>query len=140
MPGRATPPIPPPAPVGLEALAQFPEADLIILPPVPPDARRILPRSALWQALPNVAAGRIFTLAPMNPFGACPPPPLRAPLPPPPALRATALADLMLTAPLRPARPWPWLGLAALAALLILAVVAAPAARDGRGRDRACPA
>lgn len=29
----------------------------------------------------------------------------------------------MLTAPLRPARPWPWLGLAALAALLILAVL-----------------
>ncbi len=60
------------APVGLEALAQFPEADLIILPPVPPDARRILPRSALWQALPNVAAGRIYTLAPMNPFGGLP--------------------------------------------------------------------
>ncbi|MEW6255469.1 MAG: ABC transporter substrate-binding protein [Pseudomonadota bacterium] len=60
------------APVGLEALAQFPEADLVILPPVPPDAQRVLPRSALWRALPNVTAGRVFTLGSMNPFGGLP--------------------------------------------------------------------
>lgn len=60
------------APVGLEALARFADAALVILPPVPPDARRLLPRSAVWQALPNVRDKRVFTLASMNPFGGLP--------------------------------------------------------------------
>ncbi|MEW6125241.1 MAG: ABC transporter substrate-binding protein [Pseudomonadota bacterium] len=60
------------APIGLETLARFPEADLVILPPVPPDARRLLPRSALWQALPNVRERRVYTLGSMNPFGGLP--------------------------------------------------------------------
>lgn len=60
------------APIGLETLARFPDADLVILPPVPPDARRLLPRSALWQALPNVREGRVFMLGSMNPFGGLP--------------------------------------------------------------------
>ncbi|WP_454918343.1 ABC transporter substrate-binding protein [Xanthobacter sediminis] len=60
------------APVGLEALARFADAHIVILPPVPPDARRVLPESALWQALPNVREGRVTTLASMNPFGGLP--------------------------------------------------------------------
>jgi len=60
------------APVGLEALARFADAALVILPPVPPDARRILPQSAVWQALPNVRDNRVFVLESMNPFGGLP--------------------------------------------------------------------
>nr|WP_127090279.1 ABC transporter substrate-binding protein [Aquabacter cavernae] len=60
------------APIGLETLARFPDADLIILPPVPPDARRLLPGSALWQALPNVRDRRTYLLGSMNPFGGLP--------------------------------------------------------------------
>lgn len=60
------------APVGLEMLARFAEADIIIVPPVPPDAGRVLPQSALWQALPNVREGRVFLIGAMNPFGGLP--------------------------------------------------------------------
>jgi len=60
------------APVGLEALARIPEAWIVMIPPVPEDATRILGRSAFWNALPNVAAGRVLTLEPVNPFGALP--------------------------------------------------------------------
>lgn len=60
------------APVGLETLARYASADIVILPPVPPDARRVLPESALWQALPNVRERRVYLLAPVNPFGALP--------------------------------------------------------------------
>lgn len=60
------------APVGLEALAAYPEAGLVILPPVPPDARRVLPQSALWRALPSVQERQVRVLAPVNPFGGLP--------------------------------------------------------------------
>lgn len=60
------------APVGLEQLARFAEAQFVILPPVPPDARRILPESAVWQALPNVRDKRVAVLGSMNPFGGLP--------------------------------------------------------------------
>ncbi|KRE18221.1 amino acid ABC transporter substrate-binding protein [Bosea sp. Root381] len=60
------------APVGLEALARIPEAWIVVIPPVPEDATRILGRSAFWNALPNVVAGRVLTLEPVNPFGALP--------------------------------------------------------------------
>ncbi|MFG1477316.1 ABC transporter substrate-binding protein [Xanthobacter sp. V4C-4] len=60
------------APVGLEALAGFGAAQIVVLPPVPPDARRLLPQSRLWQALPNVRDGRVVTLGSMNPFGGLP--------------------------------------------------------------------
>lgn len=60
------------APVGLEALAAYPDAGLVILPPVPPDAARVLPQSALWQALPNVRNRQVRVLASVNPFGGLP--------------------------------------------------------------------
>ncbi|MFS8037020.1 iron-siderophore ABC transporter substrate-binding protein [Xanthobacter sp. AM11] len=60
------------APVGLEALARFADAALVILPPVPPDAGRILPQSAVWQALPNVRENRVYVLGAVNPFGGLP--------------------------------------------------------------------
>lgn len=60
------------APVGLEALARYADAHLVILPPVPPDARRVLPQSAVWRALPNVRENRVSVLGSMNPFGGLP--------------------------------------------------------------------
>lgn len=60
------------APVGLEMLARFAEADIIIVPPIPPDASRVLPQSALWRALPNVRDGRVYVIGAMNPFGGLP--------------------------------------------------------------------
>ncbi len=60
------------APVGLEVLARFADADIIIVPPVPPDAARVLPQSVLWRALPNVRANRVHVIGAMNPFGGLP--------------------------------------------------------------------
>jgi iron complex transport system substrate-binding protein len=60
------------APVGLEALARFADAGVVILPPVPPDAQRILPQSAVWRALPSVRENRVVVLGSMNPFGGLP--------------------------------------------------------------------
>ncbi|TCT05476.1 ABC transporter substrate-binding protein [Aquabacter spiritensis] len=60
------------APIGIEALARFPEAWIVVLPPVPPDARRLLPESAMWAAFPSVQAGRVLQLGAMNPFGGLP--------------------------------------------------------------------
>lgn len=60
------------APMGLETLAQVGDAWIVLLPPVPPEARRMMGLSAFWKALPSVRAGRIVELAPVNPFGALP--------------------------------------------------------------------
>ncbi|SEG78132.1 ABC transporter substrate-binding protein [Bosea lathyri] len=60
------------APVGLEALARVPEAWIVLIPPVPPDAMRILAGSVFWNALPNVRQGRLLTLGSINPYGALP--------------------------------------------------------------------
>lgn len=60
------------APIGLEALARVPDAWIAMIPPVPEDAMRILGRSAFWNALPNVAAGRVLRLDAINPYGALP--------------------------------------------------------------------
>jgi iron complex transport system substrate-binding protein len=60
------------APIGIEILAQLPDAWIIVIPPVPADAARILPASAFWNALPSVQAGRVRTLAPIDPFGGLP--------------------------------------------------------------------
>ncbi|MEI4486740.1 iron-siderophore ABC transporter substrate-binding protein [Frigidibacter sp. MR17.14] len=57
------------APVPLEALAALPEARLVIVGEVPPEARRGLERSRLWRALPAVAAGRVYHLPEVNAFG-----------------------------------------------------------------------
>lgn len=60
------------APVPLERLAEMPDARLIIAGPIPPQARGALARSRLWQALPQVAAGRVHQLPPINAFGGVP--------------------------------------------------------------------
>jgi iron complex transport system substrate-binding protein len=60
------------APVPLEVLAEVPEASIVIISPVPPDAQGTLARSPLWNAIPAVRAGRVATLPPVNPFGALP--------------------------------------------------------------------
>jgi iron complex transport system substrate-binding protein len=60
------------APIPLEALAEAPEASIVIISPVPPDARSTLARSPLWNAIPAVRDGRVVTIPPVNPFGALP--------------------------------------------------------------------
>ncbi|WP_200841270.1 ABC transporter substrate-binding protein [Geminicoccus flavidas] len=60
------------APLGIEMLAQVPDATIVVVPPVPPDAARVLPGSAFWNALPGVADGRLLRLDAINPFGALP--------------------------------------------------------------------
>ncbi|WNJ88557.1 ABC transporter substrate-binding protein [Bosea sp. 685] len=60
------------APVGLEALARVPEAWIALIPPVPPEAMPVLARSAFWNALPNIRAGRLLILPSINPYGALP--------------------------------------------------------------------
>lgn len=60
------------APISIEALVDYPDAIVIIISPIPPEARRALPQSALWQAMPSIRDGRVFTLDPINPFGGLP--------------------------------------------------------------------
>jgi ferric hydroxamate transport system substrate-binding protein len=60
------------APVGIEALARVPEADLAIVAPTPPEAARDLAESQIWAALPMVRAGRVAYLPPIDHFGALP--------------------------------------------------------------------
>lgn len=60
------------APVGLEALADHPDATVVVIGPLPVEAQRILPRSAIWQNMPAVRDNRWITLSPVNPFGGLP--------------------------------------------------------------------
>lgn len=60
------------APVGLEVLALMPDAWIVMIQPVPPDARKTLSNSAFWNALPAVREGRVLWLEPINHFGALP--------------------------------------------------------------------
>ena len=60
------------APVDIVALADNPHAAIAIVGPVPDDARRVLPESAIWQSLPAVRAGRVMVLDPVNHFGGLP--------------------------------------------------------------------
>jgi len=60
------------APIGLEALAQVPDAWIVLIPPIPVDAATALADSMFWNALPSVRAGRGLTLGSVNPFGALP--------------------------------------------------------------------
>jgi iron complex transport system substrate-binding protein len=60
------------APIGLEALAQVPDAWIVMIPPIPVDAAAVLADSTFWNALPSVREGRVLTLGPLNPFGALP--------------------------------------------------------------------
>lgn len=60
------------APIDIVTLAEHSDAAIAILAPVPDDARRILPGSAIWQNLPAVRAGRVMLLDPVNHFGGLP--------------------------------------------------------------------
>lgn len=60
------------APVPLEELARMPDSRLVVVGPVPPQARRALAGSLLWRALPQVADRRLYQLPRMNAFGAVP--------------------------------------------------------------------
>ncbi|TCR66357.1 ABC transporter substrate-binding protein [Bosea sp. BK604] len=60
------------APVDIVALADNADAAIAILAPVPDDARRVLPQSAIWQNLPAVRAERVMVLDPVNHFGGLP--------------------------------------------------------------------
>lgn len=60
------------APIGIETLARYEEAWIVIIAPVPPEALPVLERGAFWKALPAVRAGRVLTLPSANPFGALP--------------------------------------------------------------------
>ncbi|KJZ21368.1 amino acid ABC transporter substrate-binding protein, partial [Paracoccus sp. S4493] len=52
--------------------ADMPDARLVIAGPIPPQAQGALSRSRLWQALPQVAQGRVHHLPRMNAFGGVP--------------------------------------------------------------------
>lgn len=60
------------APVPVERLATMPDARLVIVGTIPPEARRGLQRSVLWRALPHVAQGRVYVLPEVNAFGGVP--------------------------------------------------------------------
>ncbi|MBF57903.1 ABC transporter substrate-binding protein [Halomonas sp. FeN2] len=58
--------------VGIEALARYPEATLMIIDPLPTGVEEKLAKSGLWQQLPSVRHGRIVHLPPVWSFGALP--------------------------------------------------------------------
>ncbi len=60
------------APVGMEALAAYPDAFLLVVGPVPPDAELAVRNGALWHALPAVVTGRFALLPSCNAFGGLP--------------------------------------------------------------------
>lgn len=55
--------------IGIHELAAYPEARLLAVAPVPPDAPLNKQRSGLWRTLPFVRAGRVETLPPCWAFG-----------------------------------------------------------------------
>lgn len=58
--------------VGIEALARYPEATLVIIDPLPTGVEEKLAKSGLWQQLPSVRHDRIVHLPPVWSFGALP--------------------------------------------------------------------
>lgn len=54
---------------GIEAIAEAPDADLVLLEPVPPGAGRILDRPGLWHNLMALRSGRMMILPPAWMFG-----------------------------------------------------------------------
>ncbi|WP_442907970.1 hypothetical protein [Halomonas sp. PA16-9] len=58
--------------VGIEALARYPEATLVIIDPLPTGVEEKLAKSGLWQQLPSVRHNRIVHLPPVWSFGALP--------------------------------------------------------------------
>lgn len=60
------------APAGLETLAREAEAELLVVGPLPPGGIEALADNALWQALPQVTAGRVRLLPALDHFGGLP--------------------------------------------------------------------
>ncbi|MDJ1156679.1 ABC transporter substrate-binding protein [Chelatococcus sp. SYSU_G07232] len=60
------------ATIGIERLADDPDASLIVLEPLPHDAQRTFRGSRLWRNLPFVRAGRVHRLPPVLMFGTLP--------------------------------------------------------------------
>ncbi|WP_339935256.1 ABC transporter substrate-binding protein [Vreelandella glaciei] len=57
---------------GVEALARYPEAMLVIIDPLPAGVEEQLAKSGLWQHLPSVKNNRLLRLPPVWSFGALP--------------------------------------------------------------------
>lgn len=60
------------APIPLERLAGFPDARLVVIGDIPPQAARGLRTAALWNSLPPVRAGRVHRLPELRPFAGLP--------------------------------------------------------------------
>ncbi|MCC7250271.1 ABC transporter substrate-binding protein [Hyphomicrobium sp.] len=60
------------APVGVEALAQAPDAAIVIVSPLPPEFQRTQASNAIWQALPAVQRGQVAVIPSVNHFGGLP--------------------------------------------------------------------
>lgn len=60
------------APVPITRLTEVPDARLVIVGDIPPEARRGLSRSVLWRALPPIAQDRLYLLPKVNAFGGLP--------------------------------------------------------------------
>ena len=60
------------ATVGIESLAELPQARLVTFDPLPPDVPAMLAESPLWTSLPFVRRGAIRKLPPVLMFGALP--------------------------------------------------------------------
>lgn len=60
------------APAGIEALAREAEAELFVIGPLPPGGTEALAGNALWQALPQVMAGRVRLMPALDHFGGLP--------------------------------------------------------------------
>lgn len=58
--------------VGIEALASYSEATLVIIDPLPTGVEEQLAKSGLWQQLPSVKHNHILRLPPVWSFGALP--------------------------------------------------------------------
>lgn len=58
--------------VGIEALARYPEAMLVIIDPLPAGVEAQLAESGLWQQLPSVKNNNLLRLPPVWSFGALP--------------------------------------------------------------------
>ncbi|SNY97695.1 ABC transporter substrate-binding protein [Halomonas sp. hl-4] len=58
--------------VGVEELARYPDATLIIVDPMPTGVESQLEKSGLWQQLPSVKHDRLLRLPPVWSFGALP--------------------------------------------------------------------
>ncbi|MCA1772665.1 MAG: ABC transporter substrate-binding protein [Halomonas sp.] len=58
--------------VGVEELARYPEATLVIVDPLPTGVEAQLAESGLWQQLPSVQKDRLLRLPPVWSFGALP--------------------------------------------------------------------